>query len=456
MIQLGLDIGTTSASVAVTDTIEKKILFTNQLKTNAYITCENPDFKEQDPYKIVSILDELIRSIPSDISSQINTMCMCGQMHGILCWTGKTHPKCITNLITWEDQRCSDELLDEIYNKYHYTLFSGYGFASLYWLKNHGYLDVSEPIYCGTIMTFYEHYLINNDIIYMDPCNAESFGFYNQVEKQWNISIYIYIYINIYFFIICTIMTSRAESLSLPLSLQMYISTGDSLAYLEGGAWRRHMNIEECLYINIGTSCQLSCLIGQSVYDAYRHTISFPSEMRYFHGNRYIYCICGMNGGNVIAWIIKKYIEDIQSIIPSIMINDKDIYYYISTHNNQTIFDEAPSIKPLLYKEREIEKIKSRNSGISILSLNDKNASFLHIYNGILKGIVDNLFSYCNNTILQQHHFSTIVITGSVLTNNQYLQEYISKQLKLPLFIEKENCVSCDGAIGASLLISQL
>ena len=63
---------------------------------------QSESHKEIDP---ISIVDNLIKCFEKLENEKVTGVVVTGQMHGVLCWDENFNPT--TNLITWEDTRCS-------------------------------------------------------------------------------------------------------------------------------------------------------------------------------------------------------------------------------------------------------------------------------------------------------------------------------------------------------------
>lgn len=92
---VGIDLGTTNCKFLAEGQSEQSFRIT-------YTAVKNESYKEIDP---TCIVDNLIKCFDKLKPEKISGVAVTGQMHGIMCWDKNFNPT--TNLITWEDTRCS-------------------------------------------------------------------------------------------------------------------------------------------------------------------------------------------------------------------------------------------------------------------------------------------------------------------------------------------------------------
>ena len=88
---------------------------------------------------------------------QVSLMGITGQMHGVVLWHS-SHPRAThSNLITWQDGRCTSDEISQFNllggeTTKAWPLSSGYGCASLAWLARHYPAQLDQYDRVGTIM----------------------------------------------------------------------------------------------------------------------------------------------------------------------------------------------------------------------------------------------------------------------------------------------------------------
>ena len=83
----------------------------------------------------------------------VKGVCVTGQMHGVVLWTSGDGGQSCSRLVTWQDRRCSPQLLQQWNAKAGSAILSGYGCATLAWCAERGGLDGFDR--CGTIMVWW-------------------------------------------------------------------------------------------------------------------------------------------------------------------------------------------------------------------------------------------------------------------------------------------------------------
>lgn len=136
MHSLGIDIGTTSCKLCVllSSSENNRIIFSEQLTHHAHICQDDfPQFDEQDASKILQTIDTLLvqSGVLNDMKS-IKSVQICGQMHGLILWSSKSPRSIVSPLVTWQDQRCSNDFLTRLDSSLKH-LKTGFGLATLLW-----------------------------------------------------------------------------------------------------------------------------------------------------------------------------------------------------------------------------------------------------------------------------------------------------------------------------------
>lgn len=121
---LGIDIGTTSIKIGLFDySTNKVILFATRDHDAAILFPSEPNSsfkKEQSTIKIFNTLNTLLNSLDFTLSARICRIVVCGQMHGVVLWSNSFSEYALiseksvnkfSNLITWEDRRCTLDFL---------------------------------------------------------------------------------------------------------------------------------------------------------------------------------------------------------------------------------------------------------------------------------------------------------------------------------------------------------
>ncbi|KAL3103900.1 hypothetical protein niasHT_022415 [Heterodera trifolii] len=185
---LGIDLGTTSVKIALIDG-DKKTFLEWDRKHNALIEREEKDRHEQSPKKILDTVQKLLGEMETDKLAQVKGIGISGQMHGVMLWEtdsiGLGVDRChCSPLITWMDSRCDEQFLRTLPKwldgndpQKEKRIATGYGMATLAWLKEKGQLDGEKWDRAGTIMDFMASLLTQSKSAFISSQNAESWGF---------------------------------------------------------------------------------------------------------------------------------------------------------------------------------------------------------------------------------------------------------------------------------------
>ncbi|XP_016091359.1 sedoheptulokinase-like [Sinocyclocheilus grahami] len=201
---LGMDLGTTSVKVVLLDAQSKTVTDSSSFSTNSDISSTSDTHaKEQDPALIIAALDQCMDALPKDKLKKVKCIGVCGQMHGIVLWKSKSGcewlsedeiirfiPKDVSQLITWQDGRCSADFLSSLPKPdSHLSVATGFGCATIFWYMKHRPEFLSGFSDAGTIQDYVVSMLCSLDKCVMTGQNAASWGYFNTASNKWNTQI---------------------------------------------------------------------------------------------------------------------------------------------------------------------------------------------------------------------------------------------------------------------------
>lgn len=230
---LGIDIGTTSVKVSIVEHENRTILCSKNVNHSmASEVRVDQGFVEQKPLEIFKKVDKCMTEVEKAwnkgghglvCSYHIARVVITGQMHGVVLWsimhghiespsssslssssvTKQTNDfsskeescsawiyrvkKCVTfetNLITWEDKRCSNDFIHSLPRSCS-PLYSGYGCATLFWLLRNEHAVTSRSNCCGSIMDAVVSSLCSLDQPIMSDQLANSWGYFDKDNHCW-------------------------------------------------------------------------------------------------------------------------------------------------------------------------------------------------------------------------------------------------------------------------------
>ena len=215
---LGVDLGTTSVKVALLKCSGREVVESVTEPSSASVpACESssiPGADEQNVHKIVECLESCMAQLNQEKLKRVTHIGVCGQMHGCVLWKsgrgsqsgpavvnstavnpfctcvvqGKLHLSgTLSHLYTWQDGRCSEEFLASLPpSSGPIPLSTGYGCATLAWLKANMPEVLSEYDTAGTVMDFVICGLTGLHKPKMSTHNAVSWGYYDPRHMEWD------------------------------------------------------------------------------------------------------------------------------------------------------------------------------------------------------------------------------------------------------------------------------
>ncbi|GAU94727.1 hypothetical protein RvY_06450 [Ramazzottius varieornatus] len=469
---LGIDLGTTTVKVSVIDAVTKRVA-TNQSysqKTFADVPNLPPGFSEQYVEKIWTALNILLAEIGPHTLSNVIAVGICGQQHGVMLWKRKAAWSNVTltkftalsdicefsNLITWQDQRCTKDFLETLPKPQpDQVLATGYGSCSLFWLQKNDPAVLEYYSEAGTIMDFIACLLTNSKSAVISPHNAESWGFFDRHSRSWNTKI----------------LTEN----QFPVGLLPLVCNTTILGVLRPGSSFHGMNRDRQTIpvsvamgdlqtsfiatvakdtdavLNFSTSSQISFIRSRAdlvipsacdVRSYFSSTSGKPS-----HSGRELVVAPSLNGGNVLTFFVKTLLDWIGQFDLDF---SEDVIWskIISAANSEdwTTSDD-PTIRPTIYAERFDSNLRASVEGLSL-----ENVKLGFVTRGFLKGVIENLAVMLPPQILLQSSIDRIVLTGSLFKKFPQLCRYVTKVFGLPVVVQEEE--GRDAAFGAALAVS--
>ena len=229
---LGVDLGTTSVKVALLNCSSKELeqSFTQPSGASVRESSSTPGAAEQDVGRIVECLDSCMHRLDPQKLKLVTHIGVCGQMHGCVLWktagdnlsgrganqSGRGNlsgqesnqgglvvgcieakPLCVSHgklqlsgtvshLYTWQDGRCTEEFLASLpASAGPIPLSTGYGCATLAWLKANMPEVLAKYNMAGTVMDFITCGLTGSHQPKMSTHNAVGWGYYDPQHMVW-------------------------------------------------------------------------------------------------------------------------------------------------------------------------------------------------------------------------------------------------------------------------------
>lgn len=431
-LALGVDIGTTSISAQIVSLTTGSPVHTYNFDHNASIELEK--YRNAFASDAEMLVERTVGLVHSALSSYPNiaSVGFSGQMHGIVCLDGDM--KILSPLYTWQNRfgelEDSDgvRICDAFEKSTGAAVPTGYGFVTMYALKRLGLLPEGTR-HIGTIADVAAARLCGATPV-LHPTMAASLGLYDIDGRRFSDAAHeiadgvILPEISEDYKIIGHI---RLEDREIPVSAAI----GDNQAGVFGS-----LKSDDMLLVNVGTSGQVS-FAGNGNAD--NKTDGDDVEYRpYFDGKKLLSgsILCG---GRAFAALADLVAETVSAFAkkPS----RRDVYAYLNR-----LADNPPSdplqISTAFSGTRAKPSERGGISGISLL-----NFDMRHLADGILRGIIDELYALFVRMAGTDAH-PRIVVSGNAMRRCPALRRIAAERFGceplLPKHIE-------ESAYGAAL-----
>ena len=421
---IGLDIGTTSISIAVLNTATGKTIYTDSKNHGAFIPNPEDFFREQDPNILFDIaknlLDEALgRFFP------IGSIGLAGQMHGIL--YVDENGNAISPLFTWQDNRLlsispsGKTYAEEILVRTGYHISAGYGLGTHYALMCENKIPVSAKKLC-TVMDYVGAHLASVLPEFIHPTNASSLGFFDAVKCCFDEETLKTLGVDLS---LLPTVVSDPKEIGTYRDIPVYQAIGDNQASV---LYSLNGNSNACL-VNIGTGSQISKIVSEPVsYEAL--------ELRPYFNGQYILagsCLCGGRAYAMLEEFFRSYVKE-------------------ATGKDESQYDTLNMMaKRALEASQSIPRVKTTFSGTrvdasetgSITGLTESTYTPEALVLGTLQGIVDELYDMYK---LSEIPSESVVASGNAVRRNKVLQALIAKTFDLPITLLGEDEEAAGGA----------
>lgn len=365
---LGIDLGTTSLSLTVTDPTGE-VFLCKTVPHSCAMTVEGfPDAFAIDPVRLIALAKEqLIAALEEDAA--ITTVGVTGQMHGIACVDGKGQP--LTPLYTWQCAIATRKngrktFLEELEELTGQKIPVGYGLSTLYALKRLGRL----PEEAVTVATAGDLFLseILGKAVPMHPTNAASLGGFDLkkcrfAEKVWKKAG------------LSHLMPSLSKDFDTVGTLTLVNRTltvsaaiGDNQASVYGT-----LTEDSQVLVNVGTGSQISAITQKPREN---------TDIRPYFGGKYLSvyaALCGGRAYRMLYDLVKGILADFGCDA-----DEEAIYAYL---NRAAEKNSKLKVTPTFAGRFDDPEAKGSIEGITT-----ENFTLPALANGFLKGMIRELY----------------------------------------------------------------
>ncbi len=429
VLYLGLDLGSTTISAAlITATGE---VIGRYCINNAARLPTAEDFYEYDvtviTEKTFRMLDYLMEAYPN-----IHGIGITGQMHGIL-YLDKNGKAC-SPLYNWQDARADQSLPNgknycrEIFERTGHQIYSGYGFATLFYNRRNGLEPVNAYSFCS-VMDYFVLCATNRRSPLIHPSIAASFGLYSTDTGSFDAK---------------AVEKLELSHLKLPeiahrelcagtyRGCPLMVAIGDNQASFFGAV----QGEEKVGLLNFGTGSQISVAVSQRVQPV------SGLELRPYLFDDYLLCGAALCGGKAYALLEKFFSAYTKELIPEAASQ----YEVMNAMAERDYGKKEPlAVSTLFCGTRSDPKQRGTISGIS-----ENNFTPSQLVLGVLYGMAHELKEFYDQMEVSVDH---LIASGGAVQKNPILCNVLADIFGMRVSLSQEDEES---AVGAALYTKRM
>lgn len=427
---IGIDIGTTTISIVVTDNekfnLEKKYTIDN----GGFISAKHSWERLQDPRVILSKVKETLEEIVNSFND-ISAIGLTGQMHGIV-YTDKSGAA-VSPLYTWQDGRGGqpdfdgNSICSKIKEKFDIKLPPGYGMSTHLYNVRKGVVPPEAVSFC-TIADYIGMALTGRASPLVHISQAMSFGLYDYQTKSFMGDVIAALGAD------SDLLPQITEDL-VPLGyyhgIPVSASIGDNQASFLGSV----RDGENTILVNVGTGSQISILS-----DTYCDGSGI--EARPLSGDLYLLVGAAICGGSAFAALEKFFREyAVAAGAPD------TAQYEIMKRLAKQQADHGWKIKTTFSGTRECPDETGSIQGINIANFHPA-----FMIRGVLYGMAEELHELYKvietNAGIRK---SRLLASGNGIRKNALLRDIMQECFGMPIEVEKNEEEAAVGAVISAL-----
>ncbi len=294
---LGIDIGTTTVTALVTDTVTKSVCDSCTLKNDSFIEGESYE-RLQNPQVIIDTVKSAVKKVTANCTP--DAVGVTGQMHGIL-YLDKNYSPC-SPLMIWQDER-GNEIYEnsETYAQY-LTRVTGIKAATGFGLTTHFYNLKNDLIPENAVMlsTIHDYLvaLLTSETPVTHSSDGASLGFFDLENLCFDDTALKIAGIGKAFLpkvVTTTALAGKTKCDFLPDGIPVSVAIGDNQASFLGSV----AEPENSVLVNVGTGSQVSFMTKSTLAPE-------GCEIRPLTNKDYIFVGASLCGGRAYA-ILKNF-----------------------------------------------------------------------------------------------------------------------------------------------------
>ena len=420
-LYLGIDIGTTTIGITVTDGDSGEQLIWNTQPNFCDVCCGDDFAKVQNPDAIVKKVLSAAKDM-TDKYKDIKAIGLSGQMHGIL-YVDK-HGNAVSDLYTWQDERGNLDFSDGVSFANHlskitgYFVGSGYGLVSHFYNQNHDLVPQNAVSFCS-IADYAVMKLCSLASPLVHTSMAQSFGLFDNENLCFDTSACQKIGIDTDFL---PRVTAENETVGFYKNIPVCVAIGDNQASFLGAV----SDIDSDILLNYGTGSQISFVSN------YRDDLE-NAELRPFIDGKYLVCGAALCGGRAYA-VTERFFRDYLSAAGVEADVQYDVMNGMALKELESGGVNLPEISTAFCGTRQ----NPLHTG-SVINLCESNFTPSKIITGVLFGMANELYEMYIDA--GSPKFSVLYASGNGVRKNPALQkvlyEVFGKEPVLPAINEE-------------------
>ena len=428
---LGIDIGTTTITALVLDSVTSYVVKSCTLPNDSFINSKGFE-RIQNPEIIIATVKSAIKNVIEN--NEIDAVGVTGQMHGIL-YLDKDNKAC-SPLMIWQDER-GNEIFEngETYAEY-LTKLTGIKAASGFGLTTHFYNTKNNLVPENAVMlcTIHDYLvaLITGERPVTHTSDGASLGFFDLEKLEFDSKALAIAEIDKSFLPTVIKGTSLAGTSNcdfLPYGIPVGVAIGDNQASFLGSV----DDFSESVLVNVGTGSQISFVTEKPF-------ITTSGEIRPLTEDKYIYVGSSLCGGRAYA-ILKSFFSSCAEMLGG---SDEKLYNKMDAMAEKVkSTDNRMSVDCTFCGTRE-----SPSQRGSIRNIDDKNFTPEGLIYGVLDGVcveLRNMYAQATSSCTSSSH-KKLICSGNGLRKSNLWREIFEEQFKLKAELPKHSEEACIGA----------
>ena len=426
-VHVGLDIGTTHITMVVIDlSRERKIR--HYARSNPRVDTGETYTYAQDPVQI----EMIIRSLLALVDEPIGSICLTGQVHGILYYDAQG--MAVSPLYTWLDRSAlvsidgmtSQQRMEQETGIH---LPSGYGLLTHFAHRRLGKVPSHAVGFCG-ILEFITGKLVGTRSRHSDASCLASYGAFDPVSLSFDPGVLRTVLDSsmLPFLEPCTPLTLVGET---PDGIPVAHAVGDNQA----GFFGMVPDWECSAMVSIGTSGQVSVFSTDTACPD-------QMELRPFFGAGYLHVGATLTAGKTYE-VIQRFFASILASA-GVSVDNERIFAMMKSVAASDDGDEPLFLDPRFNGARHDPSVRGSLTHITLDNLTPGN-----LVRAAIQGIVEELYTFKEHAPEVFRPVNHIVATGAAVRKNHLFSQELERQFGIPLVVADID----DGAgVGAALI----